>query len=171
MKTERRVWVGLEGSYAAGRLVGRWVDAEDCTDDGVSSLLAELRAEDPEGGEELSIFDSEGWGAVDPKAFALSHLADVAEVMDDLGPALHAYVEHVGSYYHRDAASLREGFESVMVYGPYKDLEEFGYEYADGLGIIKGPLKDYVDWEAYGRDLAVDGSVVEVDGETFVIFG
>jgi antirestriction protein len=168
----RRVWVGLEGSYAAGRLVGEWVDASDLDGDGVAELLARLQAQDPiEGGEELSIMDAEGWGQVEPKAFPLHELAEVDALLDSR-PEAEALAGAHGTSYYGTAQDLEDGLDSVSIYGPYSDVKDYVYGLIDD-GAIEIPehLENYLDIEAMARDYTMDATEVHTDAGVWLVFG
>lgn len=169
---ERKVWVGLEGSYASGKLVGRWLDAAECTPEGMEDLLLTLQAEDLFGGEELSIMDHEGWGQVDPRAFPMGHLSEIDDLLSER-PEAAALIGAHGTHYYRDADAIREGLDNVSIYGPYQNgVEDYAWAMVDD-GAIEVPesVRNYVDFEALGRDLAMDGTEVQTDDGLYLIFG
>lgn len=169
--TGRRVWIGLEGSYAAGRLVGLWCDADTLDPDGVAELAGILHKMDPLGGDELSIMDTEGWGEVDPHAYPLGELSAVDALLSER-PEAEALIAAHGGHYYRTAEAIEAGLDGVSIYGPYDSVEDYAWEMVDSGAIeVSESVRNWIDWEAMGRDLAMDASEVRTDAGLWLVFG
>lgn len=172
MSNDRRVWVGLLGSYNAGKLNGEWMDAEDLDEDGVAELLSRLQMADPiDGGDELDIFDTEGWGSVDPKAFRLADLAELSDLLDEQ-PEAEALIAAHGTHYYHSVSDLRDGLDSVTIYGPCESTEDYVHDLIES-GVIEVPesIVPYLDMDAMARDYTMDATEVITDSGIFLVFG
>lgn len=66
-----------------------------------------------------------------------------------------------------------EEYKNVMIYSDCYNNYDFGYAYAEEVGLLDGKdelLQRYFDYEAFGRDLCFDGLVDEIDGDYYVLW-
>lgn len=73
--------------------------------------------------------------------------------------------DHTGSL--QDIINLTENLDCYEVYPNIEDHEDLGRYYIEELDMMQVPehLKDYIDYEAYGRDIAIE------EGGNFTEFG
>ena len=73
--------------------------------------------------------------------------------------------DHTGSL--QDIINLTENLDCYDVYPKIEDHEDWGRYYIEELDAMQVPehLKDYIDYEAYGRDIAIE------EGGNFTEFG
>ena len=73
--------------------------------------------------------------------------------------------EHTGSL--QDIINLTENLDCYDVYSDIEDHDDLGRYYIEELGAMTVPeyLRNYIDYEAYGRDIAIE------EGGTFSEFG
>lgn len=80
---EPKVWLGSEGAYAAGDMVGDWYDARDAADVTVEDLYRHQGLEPgPDAGDEVAVMDHENLGVRDP--ISPQRAAELAETIDEV---------------------------------------------------------------------------------------
>lgn len=154
---------------------GAWIDLDDITDtDDVLAILAEQglvpKNEDgePEYGGDLLVADVDGALArgflSKYDAFDLAGYKDCADWCESNGHDLEAaaaYIGHFGSWSQRHFA------DAYM--GQHDSEEDFARELVDDLGLLDSmpdELRGYFDYEAYARDIFLNGYTLE-DGYVF----
>ncbi len=164
-----RAFASCESCYAAGRLVGVWVDAIDAADFTAEQIHA-ASGIDPavEGCEEFVCMDTDGLPTTDEPSLeeAARWGAIYEEVGDTQWPALCAWVRS-GSYIAEGDTDypVISDFEEAYA-GCWDSFRDYAESLADDIGLLDGlpdHLQQYFDWEAWTRDLAFD-HVVEPDG-------
>lgn len=106
----------------------------------------------------------------------LNYLASLVEELDDPEKfeAALEYGEHSGSA--KDIINLTQNLDCYELYAGVDTEEDVGRYYADELNAIDIPdhIAQYFDYEAYGRDLVIEGGVfvsggyIENNGGSFV---
>lgn len=157
-----RAWVGCLACYSEGRLVGEWVDAVDAAE-----CVPCQRA----GHEEWWVMDHEGL----PVAGECSpgEATRWAEIMTACAEGTGAPLDAVRAYldnFHGYEDALND-FEDAWC-GEWESERQYAEEYAEECGYLStpaehahhwggqavpNPLLDYVDWDAWARDLFTDG--------------
>lgn len=154
---------------------GAWIDLDDITDtDDVLAILAEQglvpKDEDgePEYGGDLLVADVDGALArgflSKYDAFDLDGYKDCADWCESNGHGLEAaaaYIGHFGSWSRRHFA------DAYM--GQHDSEEAFAEQLVEDLGLLDSmpdDLRDYFDFEAYARDIFINGYTME-DGYVF----
>lgn len=163
MKTPR-IYVACLASYNNSKLHGRWIDC-DMGVEHVESEIQAMLAESPEkGAEEWAIHDSEGFagykvGSLDD----ISELCDLAEAIEEFGEPLYALLtEEVDA--ERAIYIMNDGF-----LGEYNSKEEYAEQYLDDTEQLSDFAKRYFDYEAFARDVEINGDVrfIEFNGSVF----
>ena len=165
-----RAFAACESSYAAGRLVGVWVDAVDAADATAEQIHAGSGV-DPvaEGCEEFVCMDTDGLPVSGEPS--LEEAARWGEIYEEVGdtqwPALCAWVRS-GSYIaegntdHPDLVAFEEAYA-----GCWDSFADYAEDLAEGCGLLEAvpeELRSYVDIRgAWARDLAFDYSVETAD--------
>jgi len=151
-----RIYVACLASYNAGRLYGKWIDADQDADDIQAEVDAMLAASPDPYAEEWAIHDSEGLGRIgewEPFERVAAIGQSVAEAGDD-APALLAWLDY-------DSSNDPEEFADCYA-GHWDSLADFAYELNEGDS-LNGRLDSYIDWESVGRDLHLNGNVWTAD--------
>ena len=151
-----RIYVACLASYNAGRLYGKWIDADQDADAIQAEVNAMLAASPDPYAEEWAIHDSDGLGRIGEwesfeRIAAIGQ--SVAEAGDD-APALLAWLDY-------DSSNDPEEFADCYQ-GEWDRLADFAYDYYQG-DTVTGPLSAYIDWHAVGRDLELSGEVWTAD--------
>lgn len=163
-----RVWVGCLGCYNAGRLMGRWVNAEDAADlspedvHGRPSSHEELRCLDlesfPEGTGEMSPMNAVPWGELFADLQDEDHWEPLVkwyesgghvECSDD-APDYSSFLDHYQGCYPSFGDYLSDFIEEL-----HRDWPEEAVR--------------YFDYDQYERDASFDYTVLDApDGGVYV---
>ncbi len=156
--TEMRVYIANLGKYNEGELVGAWftppVDYEEMAEK--IGLNAEY--------EEYAIHDYELPFPVDEYTSIeeINRLCEmVNELPDEIQEELSELVGCVGSL-----EELYEKADQIFYYPDCETMADFAECYLEETGILESipsELRNYIDYEAYGRDLSFSGTFVETN--------
>ena len=161
-----RIYVASLADYNAGRLLGRWIDADqdiDAIREEVTAMLAE--SSEPVA-EEWAIHDFENFEGYEIPEYAdLERVAEIARLIVEHGPVFAGLLKHVDDELEAAKRYMHEGYR-----GEYKKLAYFAEEFAEECygGVLKELprfIRYRIDWEAIADDMEFGGDVftVEVD--------
>ncbi|AXH70544.1 anti-restriction protein [Gordonia phage Daredevil] len=175
-----RIWIGDLAAYNAGELVGQWIELDSTTtegdiEDAIAEILelgtAKLKAQGEWSGphEEWLIADTDCFGPIKIGEYEqISEILAHVERMGDDPDKYFAYVEHHGSMY-------ADGYTQDSVIGPLGEtMLEVAYALVDDYGYLEGVpehVARYFDYEAFARDLRIEGNFTEYDGQFYEITG
>lgn len=171
------------GKYNEGRLVGEWLKLPTDTET-VQALFSRIGI-DGVRYEEFFITDFESAIPGLHRYFGefesldeLNYLAALVEELDDPAKfeAALEYGNHSGSV--QEIINLTQNLDCYELYAGVDSEEALGYYFADELNAIDIPehIQPYFDYEAYGRDLAleggefVSGGYIDNNGGSFVAY-
>jgi antirestriction protein len=146
-------------NYNSGRLVGRWFDISTCSQEEhqeeINEWLHDLTIVTGELCEEWIVGDTEG---VESQYVGEWSIGDGHFDMIEFMQNTHLEAEVI-------AAGLALGFELDSIeenyYGSFKSEEDLAYEHIDSTGMLSevpDSIRNYFDYAAFGRDLAMDFS-------------
>ena len=152
--TSPRIYVACLAAYNNGILHGAWIDADQDASM-IWESIAEMLAKSPiPGAEEHAIHGFEGFAGFSLSEYeSIEDVAALAEAIQKYGPAFAAYAGNCG-----DIKDALEHFEEAYC-GEYDSEEDYAYELVHECYREEdlGPLANYLDYEAYARDLFMDG--------------
>jgi antirestriction protein len=160
-----RIYVASLADYNAGRLHGRWIDADQSVDD-IHAEIAELLAESRELiAEEWAIHDYENFGGLRLSEFEdLEFVAEVARLMGEHGTMFAELVAHFGGTSGVEEARrhMEEGY-----CGEFDKLEHFAEQflddcYGDALKSLPDFIRYHIDYEGIARDMELSGDVFTI---------
>lgn len=179
-------WIGNLGKYNEGELVGEWVtfptDSETIQKTfeniGINEEYEEFFIAD------YDLLDTPSLNSILGEYTSLEELNYLAFTLDDLSPddleKFDACIEYgvvsVGSL--KDAINVAENMDCYVLYSDIEDKYDLGYYYVHEVGGYDldsmGNLSNYIDYEAFGRDIAYQqigeftsyGYLEEVDSMT-----
>lgn len=168
-----RIYVASLADYNAGRLLGRWIDANQPIK-AIREQVAEMLAESTElVAEEWAIHDYENFGTLRLSEYEdLDHVARLAELMEEHGPLFAELVGHFG-----DASNIDEArrYMEEAYRGAYDNLAEFAQDlvedcYADVLKVLPDFIRYHIDYESVALDMELAGDIftVSCDGKLHV---
>lgn len=165
-----RVFITNLGKYNEGKLIGKWLDLP-CED--IESELSSIGvSEEPdENGvyyEEYFITDYENdYGYKVGEYDSLDDLNEIAEELENLDEyekeVVNAFIEN-GSDIEEALDRLRDG--NYMVFSNCSDMTDVAYQYIEETGLLNDipeGLRNYFDYEAYGRDMSFEGTFIFTD--------
>ena len=165
-----RVFITNLGKYNEGKLIGKWLDLP-CED--IESELASIGvSDDPdENGnyyEEYFITDFENdYNYKVGEYDSLDNLNEIAEELENLDDydreVVNAFIEN-GSNIEEALDGLRDG--DYMVFSNCSDMTDVAYQYIEETGLLNDipeGLRNYFDYEAYGRDMSFEGTFIFTD--------
>jgi antirestriction protein len=147
-----RIYVACLACYNDGKLHGVWVDAIDA--DEIETARLALQTECGHLDNDWAIHDYEGFCGIKlGESESFTDVAELARLLEEHGPAYAAYVENVGAKY-----ATEDGFRDAYQ-GEFDSAEAYAEELVAELYDLKalGNLANYIDYEAFARDLGFDG--------------
>lgn len=156
-----RIYVGTYKKYSEGSIKGAWLDLEDyASKDDFYEACAELHSDEVD--PEYMFQDHED---IPDFFIGESHLSDdiwsyMDCRMDD--EVKKAYVE---AKYRWDEEDCESSY--IGEFTNFTDLAEYLVDEHGTLSEIPEHLQYYFDYEAYGRDIRLNGDVVEENGHFF----
>lgn len=181
-----RAYVANLGKYNEGEILGEWVDFP-LEDDAREELLIRLKlAHRDEFGELVSGYQ-DSTGAIYEEYIILDYDSDEEFPTDKFGEyesldELNDYAERFAAFDDDEALAFRaaveefykleEAFEKVengdyRVYYNCDSMADVAETYVDETGLldeIPNHLRYYFDFEAFGRDMEIEGTYVYIDG-------
>lgn len=165
-----RVFITNLGKYNEGELVGKWLDlpCEDIEEELYSIGVSDEPDENGVYYEEYFITDYENdYGYEVGEYDSLVNLNEIAEELENLDEwdkeIVSAFIEN-GSDIQEALDGLRDG--NYMVFSDCNDMTDVAYQYAEETGLldsIPDNLRFYFDFEAYGRDMGIEGTFIFTD--------
>ncbi|MEA4848665.1 hypothetical protein SDC9_55796 [bioreactor metagenome] len=176
------------GKYNEGALVGEYLKLPASTED-VQALLKRIGVDGVRYEETfITDYETDISGLYDclgeyENIDELNYLASLLDDMDtddmERFAAAVDYGEHTGSV--KELINLAQNLDCYDFYPGVRDEEELGRIYIEDMDVLEVPehLRNYIDYEAYGRDVALeesghftkDGYVLHTGGFTEVYSG
>ena len=168
-----RIYVACLAAYNAGRLHGRWIDADQVVDT-IRDEITAMLADSPEPlAEEYAIHDYENWHGLELHEYEnVDQVAVAAQLVAEHGPVFTGLVGRLGGLEHLEEA--REAMKE-RYHGEYDDLEHWAEDFVEQIGLldpVPEALRGYFDYGKYARDYEMNGDIftVEVDGKVHVFW-
>nr|DAF85436.1 MAG TPA: antirestriction protein [Siphoviridae sp. ct5jB2] len=164
-----KIFISNLREYNNGKIIGEWVSLP-C--EGLEEVLDKISNN---GNDELFISDYE----TDISGLKVSEYDNILELntiaeeiegmYDDEIIALQAYLEE----YNMEQAleEVRQG--NYRIYYDCDNMEDVAYQVVNDCGLLDGvpeEVKIYFDYEAYGRDLDINGTFIQVDDAFVELF-
>lgn len=150
--------------YNEGALVGEWVSLP-CED--IEEVLEKISNS---GKDELFISDYEtdinGLKVAEYEdILQLNEIAEeIEEMREDELIALQAYLEQYANDMEQALDEVRQG--NYRIYYNCDNMEDVAYQVVNDCGLLDGvpeEVKIYFDYEAYGRDMEINGTFIQID--------
>lgn len=155
-----RVWVGDLHEYNCGRLVGGWVDVEPDMDDEEAREALGIPEE-----HETAIFDCEcDIPYYEPGEHEqIEHLSEIVDAWDRLDDD--EQTAAAALMWNGEDIDYAFDHASDCIVWNGMSMRDIAEEYADGLlAGVPDEVARYFDYDAYARDLSIDGNFIEADG-------
>lgn len=162
-----RIYVASLADYNAGRLHGRWIDADQPVE-AIREQIAKMLAESKEPiAEEWAIHDYENFAGLSVAEYEdLGYVAEVAFLIGEHGAVFAGLVDHFGGGASglEDAKRwMEEGYR-----GAFDSLTDYAEEliedcYGDALKGLPDFLRYHIDWEGIAHDMELNGDVFTIE--------
>ena len=166
-----RVFVTNLGKYNEGELCGEWLDLP-ATDDEIEELMERIGI-DGEEYEEFFITDYESdYGIECGEYDNLDDLNALAENLGELDDYQLDIIEALVTEGGYDVEKALDKVDDVRVYADCYDMGDVAEQFCDECGIlaeIPEHLRYYFDFEAYGRDMELEGEFYYHNGAYYEV--
>lgn len=165
-----KIFISNLKEYNNGKIIGEWVSLP-CED--IEEVLEKISNS---GKDELFISDYE----TDISNLKISEyddilqLNEIAEEIDNLSDdeviALQAYLEQYNDI-EQALEEVRQG--NYTIYYDCDDMSDVAYQVVNESGLLDGvpeTIKGYFDYEAYGRDIDIEGTFIQVDNNIIELY-
>jgi antirestriction protein len=157
-----RIYVACLASYNAGRLHGAWMDVGSDVDDLHASIRGVLASSPEPDAEEWAIHDYEGFGEYRVSEYAdLDKLVTIAGLIEEHGEIITHLIDHFGGDIDAATQAMEEEYQ-----GCFYDLEHYAEQFMEDTGSLQNVprhLHNYIDYEAMGRDMELNGDVFTIE--------
>ena len=156
---EPRIYVACLAAYNSGWLHGAWIDVGDDADAVWAAIAAMLKTSPVARAEEWAIHDYEGFGGVEIAEFAgVDRVVEVAGFLRQRGALGALVLEHVGGEVEAAVSALDEQYHGV-----FESLADCFQALTEETTVIPEALRNYIDWQAMGRDAQLSGDVFTLE--------
>lgn len=159
-----KIFISNLKEYNNGKIIGEWVSLP-C--EGLEEVLNKISNN---GNDELFISDYE----TDISNLKISEYDDILqlneiaeeieEMREDELIALQAYLEQYANDMEQALDEVRQG--NYRIYYNCDNMEDVAYQVVNDCGLLDGvpeEVKIYFDYEAYGRDMDIEGTFIQID--------
>lgn len=165
---DMQVYIANLGKYNEGELVGAWftppIDIEDVKER--IGLNGEY--------EEYAIHDYELPFEIDEYT-PISEINRLCAMVQELeGSPIYHELSEIQSYWFDSLEELLEHQEDIISYTDCDSMEDVARYYVEEtgmLGEVSGNLQNYIDYQALGRDLDIEGSFLVTSHGVFEYLG
>lgn len=172
-----KIFITNLGKYNEGELLGEWVDLP-CDDlsavyDAIKVCHDDVVYTDSCGNpyEEVFITDYESTIGIEISEYQnIEELNDFAESLEDIDDNIIKALLYFGV----DWADIPSESENIYIYSNCSSMADVAYEVVNESGLLdKIPenLQCYFDYDAYGRDLAIEGNFYYNNGDYYEYIG
>ena len=152
---EMQVYISNLGKYNEGELVGAWftppIDPEDVKEKiGLDSEYEEYAIHDYE-----LPFDINEYTSIED----INRLCALAEEL--FGTPIESEMKEIQQAFFGSFEEMAEHADDIICYSDCDDMADvarYFIEETGALGEVPASLQNYIDYEAYGRDLELDGN-------------
>jgi len=152
------VYITNLGKYNEGELIGKWINLP-ISDDDLDEVLEEIGINEYYEETFITDYESEIDGIKVNEFDSIDELNEMAEMLDDLDKYDIEIVEALIS----EGYSVEEAIDKkddVIVWSDCSDMADVAYQYVEECGILESVpenLRNYFDYEAFGRDMSFEG--------------
>lgn len=157
MVEDMRVYIANLGKYNEGELVGDWfsfpIDEEDVAERiGLNDRY-----------EEYAVHDTDNLPMEIEEYISIRELNDLYYTIQDFPEEVLDQLDNFISYFG-SLEELADNLDRIICYTGCETMADVAYHFAyelNTLGEIPPSLQYYIDCEAYGRDLEIEGYFIE----------
>ncbi|HED13291.1 MAG TPA: antirestriction protein ArdA [Gammaproteobacteria bacterium] len=154
-----RIYVADLAAYNAGKLHGVWIDATDDLDDMWEQVRTMLAASPEAFAEEHAIHDYEGFGDARIEEYqSLETVQEIAAFIAEFPEIGGALISH----FCGDLEDARRAADENYC-GEHKSIADYAQELTEETSEIPEHLAYYIDYEAMGRDMELNGDIFTIE--------
>jgi len=163
--TKPRIYVASLSDYNAGRLLGRWIDANQSVEK-LQADIREMLAESKEPPtEEWAIHDYEGFGLQLAEYASMEDVADLANGIEEHGRVFAELTNHFGGLSGLEEARkyMEEGYR-----GEYQSIGDYVEQlledcYGDVLKALPDFIRCHIDRDGIASDMEMGGDIFIIE--------
>ena len=164
-----KIFITNLGKYNEGELVGEWLDLP-ATEDEIDELYERIGI--GEKYEEIFISDYES--DLNIKVNEYDNIEALNEMADEIASLDEWELETLEALltYFDDVDEALEKIEDTIIWSGCDNMEEVAEQYAEETGLldsIPDNLQAYFDFEAYGRDMEIEGTFIFYKGDCYEV--
>lgn len=168
-----RIYLTNLGKYNEGMLVGEWVDLP-VSEEELEKVFKRIGNNDEYEEYFITDYESDIDGVKVGEYENIDDLNELAEALEDLD----SEEENVLSVMLEDGCTFEEALEKIkdrdyMVYYNCDSMEDVAYQVVEESGLLDGvpeKVARYFNYEAYGRDLEIEGTFYQINNAYIEIF-
>lgn len=168
-----RIYLTNLGKYNEGMLVGEWVDLP-VSEEELEKVFNRIGINDEYEEYFITDYESDIDGVKVGEYENIDDLNELAEALEDLD----SEEENVLSVMLEDGCTFEEALEKIkdrdyMVYYNCNSMEDVAYQVIEESGLLDGvpeKVARYFNYEAYGRDLEIEGTFYLINNAYIEIF-
>lgn len=168
-----RIYLTNLGKYNEGMLVGEWVDLP-VSEEELEKVFKRIGINDEYEEYFITDYESDIDGVKVGEYENIDDLNELAEALEDLD----SEEENVLSVMLEDGCTFEEALEKIkdrdyMVYYNCDSMEDVAYQVVEESGLLDGvpeKVARYFNYEAYGRDLEIEGTFYQINNAYIEIF-
>lgn len=166
-----KIFISNLKEYNNEKIIGEWVSLP-C--EGLEEVLEKISNS---GKDELFISDYEtdinGLKVAEYEdSLQLNEIAEeIEEMREDELIAFQAYLEQYANNMEQALEEVRQG--NYTIYYDCDDMSDVAYQVVNESGLLDGvpeTIKGYFDYEAYGRDIDIEGTFIQVDNNIIELY-
>lgn len=168
-----RIYLTNLGKYNEGMLIGEWVDLP-VSEEELEKVFKRIGINDEYEEYFITDYESDVDGLKVGEYENVDDLNELAEALEDLD----SEEENVLSMMLEDGCTFEEALEKIkdrdyMVYYNCDSMEDVAYQVVEESGLLDGvpeKVARYFNYEAYGRDLEIEGTFYQINNAYIEIF-
>ena len=168
-----RIYLTNLGKYNEGMLVGEWVDLP-VSEEELEKVFKRIGINDEYEEYFITDYESDIDGVKVGEYENIDDLNELAEALEDLD----SEEENALSVMLEDGCTFEEALEKIkdrdyMVYYNCDSMEDVAYQVVEESGLLDGvpeKVARYFNYEAYGRDLEIEGTFYQINNAYIEIF-
>lgn len=168
-----RIYLTNLGKYNEGVLIGEWVDLP-VSEEELEKVFKRIGINDEYEEYFITDYESDIDGVKVGEYENIDDLNELAEALEDLD----SEEENVLSVMLEDGCTFEEALEKIkdrdyMVYYNCDSMEDVAYQVVEESGLLDGvpeKVARYFNYEAYGRDLEIEGTFYQINNAYIEIF-
>lgn len=168
-----RIYLTNLGKYNEGMLIGEWVDLP-VSEEELEKVFKRIGINDEYEEYFITDYESDIDGLKVGEYKNVDDLNELAEALEDLD----SEEENVLSVMLEDGCTFEEALEKIkdrdyMVYYNCDSMEDVAYQVVEESGLLDGvpeKVARYFNYEAYGRDLEIEGTFYQINNAYIEIF-